>query len=351
MNDQIQDLGVRSFDPTKFDVDAPFPLKIEKIEPERTDVIKDEFIVDLSEDYGELEFTLEINGVCAFPKGDLQVIKAKAKQGKTHVILCIMIALLRGCFLNIKTRVSNPKVCYFATEEHKRSVQLLAKKIHKLCDWSTAVANDKFLIYSLRKQTPKERTAYIEMQIQEQKPDMVFIDGIRDLVNDFNNIEESNKIINLLMRLSEENNCAIVNVIHTNKSYSDSNMRGYLGTELLNKSSDVLGVEKRDDVFTVEETDCRNVATGKWAFKLDENGLPHQAEVEPKKSKAEKRIEVMKRHFAEILTGVAPLTFTELRNKYMPIAKVKIDAANKHIGEMVQIDFLKKGDDEKYQLF
>ena len=313
-------------------------------------VANDDFFIDLAVDYGQLEYTLEINGVGAFPKGDLQVIKAKAKQGKTHVILCIMTALLRGEFLNIKSKIENPKILLFATEEHKRSVQLLAKKIHRLCGWDINKVNERFLIYALRKQNPKERTSYIEERIKAERPDIVFIDGIRDLIVDFNNIEDSNKLVGLLMRLSEEQNCSIVSVIHTNKSFSDSNMRGHLGTELLNKCSDVLEVEKKGDVFNVEETDCRNIATGMWAFNLDDSGLPQKAEVVTPQSKSEQRIENMIQCFSVILSNGKTLSFCELRDNYMQVAGVKIDAANKHVIEMTKKNYLMKMGDEKYKL-
>lgn len=56
-------------------------------------------------------------------------------------------------------------------------------------------------------------------------------------------IEESSNVISTLMKASEE--CtAIVNVLHTNKGKEDSNMRGHLGTELLNKCSRCMEVKK-----------------------------------------------------------------------------------------------------------
>lgn len=337
---------VKIFDPSKFDSETICDTE----KAVESAVVNDDLRVYLSVDYGQIDYTLEINGIGAFPKGDLQAIKAKAKQGKTHLILCFMIALLRGAFLNMKSKIEKPKICYFATEEHKRSVQLLAKKVHRLCGLDTNSLNEQFLVYALRKQNPKERALYIEEKIKSEKPDIVFIDGIRDLVSDFNNIDESNKIIGLLMKLSEEYNCSMVNVIHTNKSYSDSNMRGHLGTELLNKCSDVLEVEKKGDVFNVEETDCRNIATGKWAFNLDDSGLPQKAEIETPQSKTEQRIENMKNHFTKALSNGKILTFTELRDTYMLISGVKIDAANKHVSEMTKEMFLTKTTDEKYKL-
>lgn len=352
----------RVFDPQFFEPDYDENSIVEPIEEvsnsisseentyehsEEFDTDKDEFLIDLSETVTELDYTFEINGIPTFPKGDIQGIKAKAKQGKTHVVLCLIIALFKGSFLSIKSRVEKPKVCYFATEEYQNSLFLLARKVHKRCGWDLGKNHKDFRVYTLRKQSPKERSEYIEKRIRKDKPNVVFIDGIRDLLYDFNNIKESSEIVTSLLKISAECHCAIVNVLHTNKGNFDSNMRGHLGTELLNKCSDILEVEKKCNVFYVKETDCRNIPTGEWAFSLDEEGLPQEAVII---SKVDKRIRGMEQAFSTILIDGTTLSFSELRNAYMKVSNLKIDAANKHIIEMTSKGFLKKTSDERYQL-
>ena len=313
---------------------------------------RDKYLIDLSKTYPKIEYLLKINGIPTFPKGNLQAIKAKAKQGKTHVNICLMTGLLTGKFIAIESLIDDPKICYFSTEEHISSVANNNKKIHQLCGWDTKHSNDKLLVYSIRDAEVAKRVAFIEQEIAKEEPDLLFLDGLRDILLNFNNIEESNKLISWLMRLSGEYNCDIVCVLHTNKSFSDDNMRGHLGTELLNKSSDVLEVEKRvNNIFVVNHTDSRNRETGKWAFCFDEEGLLKEAEIQDEKDiKAGLRIAKMEGCFSKILTEDKHLSFTDLRNKYMPLADVKTDAANKHIREMADMGFLKKREDGKYEL-
>jgi hypothetical protein len=52
------------------------------------------------------------------------------------------------------------------------------------------------------------------------------------------------------MRISSEYNYAVVCILHENKSARDTTMRGHLGTELLNKSSEVKSASKLNDTFT-----------------------------------------------------------------------------------------------------
>ena len=350
----------RVFDPSKFEpIESEVNHSIVSSEQKETVTVvsnkpsymSDKYLIDLSKAYPEIEYTLQINGINTFPKGDLQAIKAKAKQGKTHVNICLTTALLRGEFLAIKSLIDDPKVCYFATEEQNRSVQKNNRKVHKLCGWDTGHSDERFKVYALREVETTERITIIEEVIKAKEPEIVFIDGIRDLLIDFNNIQQSHEIISRLLRLSGTYNCAIVCVLHTNKSSSDFNMRGHLGTELLNKSSDVLEVEKTDSNFIVRHSDSRNMETGMWAFCFDEEGLLKEGEVQDKRQgKAEQRTEKMEACFSKILNEDKILSHADLGRKYMALSGYKIDAATKHIGEMTDRGFIKKREDGRYEL-
>jgi RecA-family ATPase len=349
------------FDPSKFEpivsevnppIDSFIQKKTIKIDTanKQSDEI-DKYLIDLSKSYPEIEYTLKINGIATFPKGNLQAIKAKAKSGKTHVNICLMTALLRGEFLTIESLIDNPTICYFATEEQISSAVNLIKKVHRHCSWDMEHNNERFLAYSIREAETTEKVAILEKRIMRVKPDIVFIDGIRDLLIDFNNIQQSHEIITRLLKLSGKYNCAIVCVLHTNKSNFDTNMRGHLGTELLNKCSDVLEVEKKDNNFTVRHTDSRNIATGAWAFCFDENGFLKEVEIQNKtQNKVEQRIVEIKNWFSEILTENKILSNSDLKRKYMALSGNKESAANKQIAEMTKKGFLKKNGNGKYEL-
>lgn len=109
------------------------------------------------------------------------------------------------------------------------------------------------------------------------KPDFVLIDGIRDLGNDFNNVEESTKIINEILALSSEYRCAIMNVIHQNKGKDDT-PRGHLGTELMNKCSDGYYVARPVGApVTVSQKISRNAQISDWHFYINDEGKPESA--------------------------------------------------------------------------
>jgi hypothetical protein len=103
------------------------------------------------------------------------------------------------------------------------------------------------------------------------------LDGIRDLVADINDGVVAQDTIERLMRLASDNHCAIVCVLHQNKSQEDRNLRGWIGTELKNKAFEVYECAKSSErIFTWAQTDTRkyDIPTP-LQFAVNEQGLPY----------------------------------------------------------------------------
>ncbi|MGI6223066.1 MAG: AAA family ATPase [Prevotella sp.] len=238
---------------------------------------KDQYEIDLSEDYPEPVYTMRFNGIGTFPRGDIQAVKAKSKNGKTF--LCsILIAVVLGCkrLGDWSAEIPDASVCLFDTEQNPRNTAKVAKRVHALLGWDSKKSNDRFRVYALRTMDADKRFDYIERVIRDIKPTFVVIDGIADLMMNFNDNVESEAVIERMMRISAECDCSLCCVLHTNKAKDDSNMKGHIGTLLLQKASDVLEVTKKADeaIFNVEETDSRNIPIEKFAFTLDGDGIP-----------------------------------------------------------------------------
>ena len=144
-----------------------------------------------------------------------------------------------------------------------------------MCEWKHE--NNKYLhVYSLRLMPLEERMKYIEQRIIDHKPNAVFIDGIADLLSDFNDIAQSQEAIQNMMTLSSKYKTAVFFVLHTNKS--DNNMKGHLGTLATQKCADVFQVEKKGNIFHVSESESRNLPIKDFKFTIDDNGIPQPAE-------------------------------------------------------------------------
>lgn len=235
------------------------------------------YVIDLSKDYPAPAYLLHINGVGVIPRGDIQAVKAKSKNGKSYLCTLFSAAIL-GCS-DFGLRASGPgSVLYFDTEQNERNTARMAKRVHRLMGWHTNENREELRFYTLRKMMTADRLPYVEEETRQHQPAAVIVDGIADLCPSFNDEVSSDAAIQALMRLSAECNCAVICVLHTNKGTDDNNMKGHLGTLLLQKSSDVFMVQKSKDTFNVTLTESRNAGELAFSFQLDREGNPIPAE-------------------------------------------------------------------------
>lgn len=228
-------------------------------------------------------------------RGNILTVQGRAKTYKTFLVSGMVAASLdEGLGMNGTRDVS--RVLYVDTEQSDAHTQIVLKRIYRLLDMPLDTEDDSVIMLALRKENATERLSYAIQAIEELRPDLVVIDGIRDLVADFNSIDESSKVVGKLMELSATYNCAIVTIIHQNKG--DNNARGHLGTELMNKSETVLQVVRDKSVATVAPVHCRNIEVDEFSFTVID-GLPQLCD----KPKATANREELLGIFSEIFTN------------------------------------------------
>lgn len=233
-----------------------------------------QYEIDISEDYPEPSYLMEGAGIGTIPRGDIIAVKAKSKNGKTFLASIFAATILGAEWGQLRGREHGCSVMYADTEQNTPNVARVGRRIHQLCGWSLERKDTRLTIFALRQMDMNKRWAFIERKVTENRPDCLIIDGIADLIADFNDIGASNGIIGSLMQLSAKRNMAIIFILHTNKNKDDNNMKGHLGTLAVQKCSDVFSVEKVGDVFNVTETECRNLPLKDFSFSLDADGLP-----------------------------------------------------------------------------
>lgn len=234
----------------------------------------DKWEIQIDEELSTPKFTISSYGIGCAPRGDIIAIKAKSKNGKTFLASIFASVILGAQFGGLKSWVPSrqSKVLYFDTEQNKPNTQALMIRIHKMCGWGIR-NNRKLHVFYLREMPLEERMGYIKDKVKEHRPVAVFIDGLADLIPDFNDVTYSQDIIQEIMSMSSMNDCAVFFVLHTNKN--DNNMQGHLGTYALKKCADVFCVERdKTGVFHVSETDSRNVAISNFDFVVNEDKIP-----------------------------------------------------------------------------
>lgn len=216
--------------------------------------------------------------VPCFYRGELVAVCGKAKSGKTLFLSMIMACCLTNKVLALE-RVSGDgkplRVLWLDTEQSQQSTQeIMLKRIIPLAGDINGF-DECFYSYNLRGLGYETRRELMEVAVNALHPDLVIIDGIKDLVTDINDAVQATQIMEQLMMLAQKNNCCIVNVLHQNKSEADLNMRGSIGTELTNKAFEVYRCEFIEDSETFKVTQClsrRMRMKNKIFYQLENDG-------------------------------------------------------------------------------
>lgn len=222
--------------------------------------------------------TLTIGGVATCAREGLHFVKAKAKQGKTSG-LCIVESVFVGPFgqWGQLRRISDAplKVRHIDTEQKPYDSLCFKRQMLRLAGISEHEAADTYRIMNLRSvMDNRVKQALIETMVQEERPDVLVIDGIVDLINDFNDVEQSKALIAWLMHLADEYHLVLFGVLHTNKNEADKNMRGHLGTLAEQKCDTTLECEKDDQhgIVSVKCAVSRHRPFPVWHFTWDTQG-------------------------------------------------------------------------------
>ena len=230
--------------------------------------------------YDEPQWTLTKDGIGFAPLGNIMAIAAPMKAGKTWLMQILSGAVLRGEYMGLQCPMEEARVMWFDTEQDKYDTQMILRRMQQICGWNHEEDNERFKIFSLRdfkRQDETQSMAVNRMQlikaaVEWYKPHVVMVDGIRDLLDDFNDLQESARVVQEFMSLTSEYGCAIWNVLHVNPN-SDK-MRGHLGTELQNKVTDIFSVEKKkagtDVTFKVTQTAARHRDIDSFTFRIDD---------------------------------------------------------------------------------
>lgn len=309
--------------------------------------------LDPTQNYPEPHYLLQYNGVGFSPLGGIQALSGQKKNGKTFVLAQLIAAILghgserveaylHGLSVREDTLAwlgREPTVLYVDTEMEQLNSAKVLRRVHWLCQWEQTVPNERFRVLWLRQieKTEKEaayerRYSLIKKAIEWMQPTAVFIDGVRDIIGDFNNNEESSALVTDLMAIATKMNCCIWNVLHANprmQNDDESKMRGHLGTELGNKVSDTFISQKKKDsdtgrvTFTVKQQDARGKDVDDWKFEIVDDagsglGIPRimsrEQEVQPVKKVGQDTLKQIYQVMLEAIGKIGSKNYTELFN-------------------------------------
>lgn len=212
------------------------PLDKRRISPS-DNITRDQALFYMKSDYELTEI---------FTQGNISTVIGKAK-GRKSFFLSLLIAVMKGYRDEQFHSAVTGKIALFDTEQAQYHVWKATKRIEQMLRlWPKELE-----VFGLRPDTTADRVNLIENYIYMNEPQVVFIDGIRDLITDINDATQATEIVGKLMKWSYEKQCHICCVLHQNKA--DENARGHIGSEIVNKSETVLSINKLYDEPTYSE--------------------------------------------------------------------------------------------------
>ena len=228
-----------------------------------------------------VEFLFRLHGRPCFARGELTGLSGKAKSGKTFVCSILMALCFRNEVLSLqRIEPTRLHVLWYDTEQSDESTKdILCQRICQM----TGIQQDQFPseqfdVFNVRQKPVIERLPSLEVAVRYRKPDLVILDGLRDLVSDINDGIIAQNVMERLMHLASEYHCAIVCVLHQNKSIEDHNPRGWIGTELKHKAFEMYECAKSSErIFTWAQTDTRKYDIPEaLSFAVNEEGIPYR---------------------------------------------------------------------------
>ena len=249
-------------------------------------VISDNEWLDFTEAYTKPNFALSFRGRPFARLGDVQVISGQAGHGKSMLFSQIITTLLKGEFGELRYELAdsipNPKLLLIDTEQSKDDVIAGKNRVMELCGWGYQERRDNFRIVRLRDtETAIERWRKTLRAIFEVQPNFIILDGLLDVVDDFNSQTECAELIYKCLQTATHYEAAMMCVLHQNPL--STKLTGHLGSAAMRKVSDIIVVSKnkKDDniVFDVTEAKARgHQDIEDWQFRVIPSlwGIPEQ---------------------------------------------------------------------------
>ncbi len=235
------------------------------------DISKD--FLDFSEPWQPPKYTLSFRGIPFAPLGGIHALTGQSGHGKTMLFSQMIAAILGGKFGELKFELNEPpKVLYIDTEQEKCNTIAVKNRVCDLIGWDAQSVHPNFAILMLRETaTAIDRWRKTLRAIYDIHPTVVFIDGLLDVVEDFNSNEECQKIIYKCMQTATFYNCSLWCLVHQNPN--TTKLVGHLGSILERKVTDIFtstkDISKTGSItFTVAQKKARGRDVPSWTFEV-----------------------------------------------------------------------------------
>lgn len=303
-----------------------------------------DYVLDFTEQYKPPRYTLSRNGIKFAPLGGIHNITGQAGNGKTMTIAQFMATFLKGQIGGLKYELSesipHPRVLYIDTEMEKDNTIAVKNRVLSMAGRDTNQEYDDFMVLMLRevpdgKQASKDRQGNVVdhvvpasvmrwrmtlKAIWQYKPNVVFIDGLMDVIADFNDNVMCQELIYKCMQVASHYNISLWCLLHQNPG--GEKLVGHLGSFVERKVTDIFQAKKTKDAtsgdvtFTVSQKKARGRDVPDWQFRVNPVnswGMPEQIGVEDNTSEY-RELQDIDAYFKSFSWKSNGATYTDLEN-------------------------------------
>ena len=273
------------------------------------DISVENDFLDFDEPYRPPRYTMERDGVPFADVGELHIISGKPGNGKTGLMSQLEAATLGRQFGNTLARevghivrddkgdivtgddkrptfqVRPTRILHIDTEQGKDDTIAFKNRVISMSGVDKQQAKQHFFILRLRDtETAKERWQKILKAIWEVQPTDIYLDGMLDIVEDYNDQKECQPIIRKCMMLATYYDTSLWAVLHENPMVDK--LVGTLGSITQRKVSEIFTVikvkqadlkenDRRSDLpeiyFKVKQNKARGRDVADWLFQYVTN--------------------------------------------------------------------------------
>ena len=283
--------------------------------------VDDDFL-DFDEPYRPPRYTMERDGVPFADVGELHIISGKPGNGKTGLMSQLEAATLGQQFGNTMARnvghivrdekgdivtgednrplfqVRDTRILHIDTEQGKDDTIAFKNRVISMSGVAKEEAKQHFFILRLRDtELAQDRWKKILKAIWQVQPTDIFLDGMLDIVEDYNDQKECQPIIRKCMMLATYYDTSLWAVLHENPMVDK--LVGTLGSITQRKVSEIFTVikvkqadlkenDRRADLpdiyFKVKQNKARGRDVADWLFQYVTNeggwGEPKEIDAE-----------------------------------------------------------------------
>ena len=269
--------------------------------------IKPDEYLDFTKRYNPDSFAFEYKCRKFSRLGDVTVVSGQSGMGKTQFVSLLIAAALNSSYGDLGWAFKQEaKILLCDTEQSETDTIGVKNRILSMCERDIYVQPENIKILRQRDtENPVDRWRKILKSTYENRPNLLIIDGLIDVVKNFNELEDCQNLISQLLQTASIYKCAIITVLHTNPSNPKqeyNKLVGHLGSFLERKACDIFivsrekdGKRKIDGIYKVENYKARGhkklddikfevIDCGQW-------GRPHLIDSEPNTTKGLPAIE------------------------------------------------------------